>query len=171
MTIRPIETRAYGCRFRSRLEARWAVFLTTAGFDWEYEPEGAELTAGRYLCDFKVTGPNGVKVWLEVKPKLDGGDQPDDPRWAELAAGSGMLLFTVRGMHRRGDRCATAHTARVWTPDGTVADVHRLWQAEAYETAWDAASEARFDGTDAPGRPRTAKPDRTGFQARRKRRS
>jgi len=108
--IPAIETRAYGCRFRSRLEARWAVFLTEAGFTWEYEPEGAELDAGRYLCDFRVTGPNGVQVWLEIKPPVD---TVDDPRWAELAARSGMMLFTVRGMHRRGDRCETAHSCRV----------------------------------------------------------
>lgn len=149
--IPAIETRAYGCRFRSRLEARWAVFLTTAGFEWEYEPEGAALSAGNYLCDFRVTGPNGVQVWVEVKPKLPE-DQPDDPRWAELSRASGLMLFTVRGMHRTGDRCDSAHSARVWLPDGTVADVHRLWQGERYTRAWDAASGARFDGTDRLGR-------------------
>lgn len=148
--IRAIETRAYGCRFRSRLEARWSVFLTEAGFHWEYEPEGAALSSGNYLCDFRVTR-NDVTVWLEVKPPVN---TVDDPRWAELAATSGLMLFTVRGMHRRGDDCRTAHSARVWTPDGTVADVHRLWQASQYEAAWDAASAARFDGTDAPGRAR-----------------
>jgi hypothetical protein len=67
-----------------------------------------------------------------------------------------MMLFTVRGMHRRGDRCESAHSCRVWLPDGQVADVHRLWQGTAYEQAWDRASEARFDGTDGlkhkPGR-------------------
>jgi hypothetical protein len=144
--IPAIETRAYGCRFRSRLEARWAVFLTEAGFDWEYEPEGAVLDAGRYLCDFRVTRPGSdLSVWLEVKPPVD---THDDPRWAELAARSGMMLFTVRGMHRTGDRCDTAHSARVWMPDGTVADVQGLWQAKQYERAWNRASEARFDGRD-----------------------
>jgi len=149
--IPAIETRAYGCRFRSRLEARWAVFFTQAGFDWEYEPEGAALSSGNYLCDFRVTGPTGVSVWVEVKPKLEQ-DQADDPRWAELARTSGLMLFTVRGMHRTGDRCDTAHSARVWLPDGTVADVHRLWQGQTYAAAWDRASEARFDGTDRLGR-------------------
>lgn len=143
--IKAIETRAYGCRFRSRTEARFAVFLTEAGFDWEYEPEGVELEAGRYLCDFRVTGPNGVTVWVEIKPP---NNAVDDPRWAELARVSNMLLFTLRGLHRRGDRCDTAHSARVFLPNGTVADVHRLWQAKEYESAWDKASSARFDGTD-----------------------
>jgi hypothetical protein len=149
--IPAIETRAYGCRFRSRLEARWAVFFTQAGFDWEYEPEGAALSSGNYLCDFRVTGPTGTAVWVEVKPKLEQ-DGEDDPRWAELARTSGLMLFTVRGMHRTGDRCDTAHSARVWLPDGTVADVHRLWQGQTYAAAWDRASEARFDGTDRLGR-------------------
>lgn len=148
--IRPIETRAYGCRFRSRLEARWAVFLTEAGFDWEYEPEGAALEAGHYLCDFRVTR-NDVSIWLEVKPKL-AADQPDDPRWAELARRSGLNVFTVRGMHRRGDDCERAHSATAFTPQGEVMQVHGLWQARTYESAWDRASEARFDGTDRLGR-------------------
>lgn len=140
--IQAIETRAYGCLFRSRLEARWAVFLTEAQMRWEYEPEGFELPSGRYLPDFRVTA-NRVSIWLEVKPE---NNTEDDPRWADLAAGSGMMLFTVRGMHRTGDRCDTAHSARVWHPDGTVANVHRLWQGQQYARAWDAASSARFDG-------------------------
>lgn len=38
--ITPIETIYKGYRFRSRLEARWAVYLDACGADWEYEPEG-----------------------------------------------------------------------------------------------------------------------------------
>ena len=127
------------------------MFFTRAGFDWEYEPEGAALEHGNYLCDFRVRGPNGIQVWVEVKPKLEQ-DPPDDPRWADLARASGLMVFTVRGMHRTGDRCEHAHNARVFLPDGTVADVHRLWQGEQYRSAWDRASEARFDGTDRLGR-------------------
>lgn len=57
MAIQAIETRYAGCRFRSRLEARWAVFFDTLGIPWEYEPEGIEIPrmAGgttRYLPDF-----------------------------------------------------------------------------------------------------------------------
>lgn len=145
--IPAIETRVYGCRFRSRTEARFAVFFTGAGMQWEYEPEGMELEAGRYLPDFRVTA-NGVSVWVEVKPPVD---DHDDPRWTELAARSGMMLFTVRGLHRPGDRCGLDHSARVFHPDGTVADVYRLWQAEKYQEAWVKANTARFDGTDEPG--------------------
>ena len=33
-----VPTEYAGIRFRSRLEARWAVFLTEAGIRWAYEP-------------------------------------------------------------------------------------------------------------------------------------
>lgn len=53
--IKPIETYYNGYRFRSRLEARWAVFLDALGVRWEYEPEGFELPSGKwYLPDFRV---------------------------------------------------------------------------------------------------------------------
>lgn len=53
MDIKPIETVYNGYRFRSRLEARWAVFFDAAGIKYEYEPEGFELEDGtRYLPDF-----------------------------------------------------------------------------------------------------------------------
>lgn len=63
--IKAIETRYAGCRFRSRLEARWAKFFDTAGVKWEYEPEGFEMPSGRYLPDFWLPD---VGVWVEVKP-------------------------------------------------------------------------------------------------------
>lgn len=65
--LRPIETRAYGYRFRSRLEARWAVFFQTLGVQWEYEPQGFDLDGQLYLPDFRVTTGNLV-YWYEVKP-------------------------------------------------------------------------------------------------------
>lgn len=53
MSIKPIETYYNGCLFRSRLEARWAVFFDACGVKWEYEPEGYDLGNGIwYLPDF-----------------------------------------------------------------------------------------------------------------------
>ncbi|QDN57346.1 hypothetical protein [Streptomyces sp. S1D4-20] len=46
--IKAIETRYAGCRFRSRLEARWAVFFDRLNIQWEYEPQGFE---NRICCD------------------------------------------------------------------------------------------------------------------------
>ena len=40
--IKAIETMYKGYHFRSRLEARWAVFFDTLGIPWKYENEGYE---------------------------------------------------------------------------------------------------------------------------------
>ena len=71
--MKAIETRYKGYRFRSRLEARWAVFFDACGYTWEYEPEGFDLGDGvYYLPDFKIYGKddNGDYnvFWFEVKP-------------------------------------------------------------------------------------------------------
>lgn len=69
----PIETTWRGYKFRSRLEARWAVFFDSLGLKWEYEPEGFELGDGlRYLPDFRVRYPGRGDwevhhQWFEVK--------------------------------------------------------------------------------------------------------
>ena len=72
--IKAIETRYKGYRFRSRLEARWAVFFDACNYNWEYEPEGFDLGGGvYYLPDFKIHGKdeNGDFniFWIEVKPE------------------------------------------------------------------------------------------------------
>ena len=65
MPLKAIETRYAGHRFRSRLEARYAVFLDKLGVAWQYEPEGFDLEAGYYLPDFYLPT---LKTWLEIKP-------------------------------------------------------------------------------------------------------
>jgi hypothetical protein len=68
--VKPIETVYNGCRFRSRLEARWAVFFDALSIEWEYEPEGFDLGNGKwYLPDFflpRFNTKNGT--WVEIKP-------------------------------------------------------------------------------------------------------
>lgn len=52
-TIAPIQTYYNGYHFRSRLEARWAVFFDEIGVEYEYEPEGFKTSDGTcYLPDF-----------------------------------------------------------------------------------------------------------------------
>jgi hypothetical protein len=66
--IQAIETEYKGYRFRSRLEARWAVFFDALGIEYKYEPEGFEKVWGpetfRYLPDFLLTKS---ETWVEVK--------------------------------------------------------------------------------------------------------
>lgn len=76
--IKPIETRYKGYRFRSRLEARWAVFFDSLGIEWEYEKEGYNLGEhGCYLPDFWLprVGSRCIgSCWVEVKPPVVQGD-------------------------------------------------------------------------------------------------
>lgn len=58
--IAPLETRYAGYRFRSRIEARWAVFFTRIGLDWEYEQQGYEVRSQARIS----AHPNGaVDAW------------------------------------------------------------------------------------------------------------
>lgn len=64
--IHAIETRYKGYRFRSRLEARWAVFFDNLRIKWEYEPEGFDLgSLGWYLPDFLFPDRG---TFAEIKP-------------------------------------------------------------------------------------------------------
>jgi hypothetical protein len=76
--LKAIETQYRGCRFRSRLEARWAVFFDTLGVQWEYEKEGFETSAGRYLPDFWLVR---MAAWFEVKP-----GPPNDTEYRKMRA-------------------------------------------------------------------------------------
>lgn len=73
MSIQAIETEYRGVRFRSRLEARWAVYFDVTKIPWEYEVQGYSVNGRSYLPDF-VLGenrseqwPEAFKVWVEVK--------------------------------------------------------------------------------------------------------
>ena len=69
MEIKAIETVYNGYKFRSRLEARWAVFFDAAGIKYEYEPEGFTDGDLCYLPDFYLPDHN---VYVEVKPHREG---------------------------------------------------------------------------------------------------
>lgn len=71
--IRAIETRYAGCRFRSRLEARWAVFFNALNIPWVYEPQGYAFAGRAYLPDFLL--PQSA-TWVEVKGHEAALDKP-----------------------------------------------------------------------------------------------
>ncbi|MFJ4925324.1 hypothetical protein [Streptomyces sp. NPDC088736] len=78
--IKPIETRYKGYRFRSRLEARWAVFMDHLDVDWEYEPQGYVVDGRPYLPDFLVWPDTELAFWLEIKGQFPGQDELDAAR-------------------------------------------------------------------------------------------
>jgi len=75
--IKAIETIYNGYRFRSRLEARWAVFFDAAGIEYQYEAEGYKLSNGmNYLPDFWLPQ---LDCWVEIK-----GEWPSDEDWLKM---------------------------------------------------------------------------------------
>ena len=69
--MKPIETFYNGYRFRSRLEARWAVFFDVGNIEYEYEPEGYVLSDGTYyLPDFYLPK---LDAFVEVKRDTEDG--------------------------------------------------------------------------------------------------
>ena len=81
MDIKPIETQYKGYRFRSRLEARWAVFFDYLNIKWLYEPEGFDLGDGLYyLPDFYLPE---LDLWIEVKGVMKDIDEQKIRAFAE----------------------------------------------------------------------------------------
>ena len=103
--IKAIETVYGGCRFRSRLEARWAVFFNAVGLTWQYEPEGFELPCGtHYLPDFLIPGVDGGDdSYFEIKPytptKAENGYSycKTDPK-VDAARKAGLHLVQLNGI-------------------------------------------------------------------------
>jgi hypothetical protein len=63
--IKAIETLYKGYRFRSRLEARWAVFFDSLAWNWSYELEGYKFADGTcYLPDFYLPD---LEIFVEIK--------------------------------------------------------------------------------------------------------
>lgn len=107
--IAPIETSYGGCRFRSRLEARWAVFFDSLRIPWQYEPEGYVVDHVPYLVDFYLPEH---QLYLEMKPAFfdDCGDfvYPDKDvlhkvAWvAETNGRRGAVICGVPGYESSG---------------------------------------------------------------------
>lgn len=90
--LKPIQTAYKGHHFRSRLEARWAVFFDALGVKYEYEAEGYDLFGFWYLPDFWLPD---VGVYVEIKP-APGGD-----------------IHAVDGFHEDAQRLAIVSKHRV----------------------------------------------------------
>jgi hypothetical protein len=91
MAIQPIETRYAGHRFRSRLEARWAVFFDALNIPWEYEPQGYLVDGKPYLPDFLIWPNTDLASWLEIKAVFPTDDELAKAK--SLAEGSGITAY------------------------------------------------------------------------------
>ena len=88
--VKVTPTNYAGVSFRSRTEARWAVFFDAIGLRWEYEAEGYQLGAGWYLPDFWLPD---MGIHAEVKPDT-GPTDADAEKVAELALSERIVVLT-----------------------------------------------------------------------------
>jgi hypothetical protein len=99
--VKAIETRYKGYRFRSRLEARWAVFFDALGICYRYEVEGFNLGDVAYLPDFWLPHPvsglaaKGWGLWAEIKP--ESVSETDLTKSVRLAEGTRHNALVFQG--------------------------------------------------------------------------
>lgn len=163
--IKAIETRYNGYRFRSRLEARWAVFFDTAGIPYEYEREGYDLGGVRYLPDFWLPVH---QLYVEIKP-WDIGDfdtacqkiallvTKTPFHWAVLLRGNPWLDAYDGMLFGRKEGKTTSTVGGVWMVGGVKGEHvptlgSRSWEGfddmishPALLAAYEAARSARFE--------------------------
>lgn len=153
--MKPIQTRYKGYFFRSRLEARWAVFFDSLGVDWEYEPEGFEFPDGsRYLPDFLLSTLGSYGPYVEIK-----GEPPTEDEIKKMCdlcfhtTSYGYILWGPPGKHSIGYIHKDGYYAE-GDSDNFVNDVlalNGIWHGgnyqnnRGYRSAVEAARSARFE--------------------------
>lgn len=97
--IAPIPTRHNGVLYRSRTEARWAVFFDVLNAPATYEPESYSLDGAWYLPDFFILQWN---LFVEVKPEDPTPFERE--RCARLSAVTNRPVLMVCGspLERKG---------------------------------------------------------------------
>lgn len=93
--INAINTYYNGYRFRSRTEARWAVFFYWMDIEYEYEKEGYKLPSGAYLPDFYLPKFNGG-CFAEVKGQAF--NDMEIKKCEELYSGTSRRVLMLDGI-------------------------------------------------------------------------
>lgn len=92
--MKAIEVEYNGHRFRSKTEAKWAMFMDIIGCKYIYEPEGYDLGDGVYYCpDFYLPQ---FDSFLEIKPITGGFESPTD----KFVRATKKTIYTFRGLPR-----------------------------------------------------------------------
>lgn len=130
--VRAIDTKYRGFLFRSRLEARWAVFLDHLSVGFRYEMEGFEFGRDRYLPDFYLPR---LDCWIEIKPLMPRGDDRAVRLATALADATNKIVYIFAGdlvcpsdqlwYQQDGGQYPYAHALACFPLSG--ADWHYLW--------------------------------------------
>jgi len=92
LQFKVIPTLYNGIEFRSRLEARWALFMDLIGVKWAYEPEGYQIGGDKYLPDFFLYRQN---CFYEIKPAWPTNQEAK--KCESLAMATGRKVFLQHG--------------------------------------------------------------------------
>src|SRR5690349_10976821 len=123
--MKPIPTEFDGYRFRSRTEAKWAVFFKVLGIEYQYEPQGFVLDDGScYQPDFFLPS---IKFWAEVKATCL--DQTEENKCRLLSNKSGFnCLFLIDPPDFKSYYAATWDRGEYTVVDYSL-DIDNHWQA------------------------------------------
>lgn len=154
--FKALPTTYKGHRFRSRVEARHALFMDVLKIPYAYEDAGFQFEDGTmYLPDFFLPAHD---VWYEVK-----GAPPDagEIRKArELAKGTHKDVYIVFGNFSTGhppfphpvavkiDPQGTLDGLYAWSRDNSLVKLDKVRTSGMLSDAYAAARGARFDGKD-----------------------
>jgi hypothetical protein len=103
--------------FRSRLEARWAIFFDELGIKWRYEPEYDDVEFGGfriyYKPDFYLAD---YELWVEVKPvdisRISDGDIRKIVGWTKQE----LEMLVLIGEPRILDESSKPHYLYTYNP-------------------------------------------------------
>lgn len=147
MTIKAIETQYKGYRFRSRLEARWAVFFDAMNWQWQYEVEGYKFDDGTcYLPDFYL--PH-YDIFIEIKGQAP--NRAEIEKAIALGSGSGKAVAVVAGLPLEAEtelihsQAAADDAMRDFLEFAMVSLLNGSYPNETGRMAADAAKQARFE--------------------------
>jgi hypothetical protein len=78
-----------GVTYRSRVEARWAIFLDELDIGAQYEPEGVKMDEVYYLPDFFISD---LDIYVEVKGGIPTEEERQKCRLLAACSGKDVLL-------------------------------------------------------------------------------
>lgn len=131
--MKAITTIYNGYRFRSRLEARWAVFFDKMNVKYQYELEGFVLqNKMTYLPDFYIEEMN---LFVEIKPSIDLMTNDDIDKIISFSIQEKQNLLLITGEPTKEKMFLISHylspsieEAIIECEEESCADYHEYWK-------------------------------------------
>lgn len=117
--MRAIETSYKGYRFRSRLEARWAIFFDSLKLKWEYEGQGYHVGSEMYLPDFWISTWN---CFAEIKPNEAAAQDRGERLCKLLSLETPDPVLLIAGNPWKGEHKVTVYKNGLSVFTGQFAD-------------------------------------------------